>query len=140
MPSLLLPATWSALYLSAVEASHSAYYEATADWRHIDAALAPYGLSLARLLLAALLWLALLLACKAFGRLKGAVSSAQAERDMLLLADAPRSDGHLPLRVDLAVFPCNYYLGACVECARAWPRPRVALRRPLPTVRARMSQ
>ena len=53
-----------------------------------------------------ILWLG----ARAYGRVKGSVAPAAAERDLLLLRDAPRSDGQLPV-----IFSCNYYAGGCFE-------------------------
>ena len=102
------------LYSTSVRDFRVWYEEATAGWHRLDATLAPYGLSSAHLLLLLLLVIAYQLARRAYARLKGSVSQAAAERDMLLLRDAPRSDysSAFPMRVDLAIFELNYAIGA----------------------------
>ena len=102
-----------------VRQSYDLYYRTESVIRPVDDALAPFGLSLAKLLLVLLIGLAVLLSWYACRKLVGNVSAAQAERDMLLLSDAPRSDSQLPVRIDLALFPINYVVGACVGWSRA---------------------
>ena len=83
----------------------------TSAYHLVGATLDVLGISPFEILLICAMALLIMLAAKACTRLRGSVAPAVAERDLLLLRDAPRSDGeHLPL-----ILPCNYQLAACLD-------------------------